>query len=106
MTIDERIEAGKREDADILDELIWGRDYYVRYVKLPYNIGGAITANEDCTYNIYINSRHYPDRQTRSFLHELVHAEGGHLDRWKELPDEIKEWEADNLTGKILWTAG
>jgi len=104
LTIEERIQAGRRGD-DVLYELICGWDYFVRYISLPYNIGGAVTTNEDGTYNIYLNSRHWPEQQQRSLMHELVHAEGGHLDYWKDLPEEVKEWEAENLQGKIGWLA-
>ena len=105
MTLQERIEAGMRQDADVVNELIYGRDYFVWYISLPYNIGGACTINYDGTYNIYINSRHPEERRARSLQHELNHCECGHLDQWRELPIEIKEYEADHMTNKVLWTA-
>ena len=105
MTLQERIEAGKRQESNVSNELIGGRDYFVRYISLPYHIGGACTENWDGTYNIYINSRHYPERQKKSFRHELNHCACGHLDYWQDLPDEVKEWEADHLFSKIMWTA-
>lgn len=80
-----------------MSDLVWGRDYFVRYIKLPYHIGGASTVNDDGTYNIYINSRLYADKQWDAFEHELIHCEAGHLDEFKDLPLEIKEWEAEHL---------
>jgi len=81
----------------MIRQLIWGIDYYVRYIPLPYHIGGASTANDDGTYNIYINSRLYADKQWEAFIHELIHCEAGHLDEFKELPHAVKEWEATHL---------
>lgn len=104
MTLQERIEAGKH-GTDVVNELIYGRDYFVWYIDLPYHIGGASTVNHDGTYNIYINSKHSPERRASSLHHEINHCECGHLDQWRELPIEIKEWEADHLPSKILWTA-
>ena len=107
MTIEERIQKGKARDRSIIHELVWNRDFFVRYIELPYSIGGASTMNDDGTFNIYINSRHYADRQWKSLWHEVIHCECGHLDYWKDLPEEVKEWEADHLTDlrKVLWSA-
>ena len=79
-------------------ELIWGIDYYVRYIDFKtYRVGGASTLNDDGTYNIYINSRLSVEKQWKAFLHELVHCEAGHLDEYKDLPLAVKEWEAEHL---------
>ncbi len=78
-------------------ELIWDIDYFVRYIPLPYHIGGASTVNEDGTYNIYINSRLFADKQWDAFQHELVHCEAGHLDSRRDIPIAVKEWEAEHL---------
>jgi len=77
--------------------LIWGIDYFVYYVPLPYNVGGGSALNPDGTYTIYVNSRHYATQQWAAFKHELVHCEAGHLDERKWLTNEQKEWEADHL---------
>lgn len=77
--------------------LIYDVDYFVRYISLPFHIGGASTMNIDGTYNIYLNSNHYAEQQWESFKHELVHCEAGHLDEYKDIPLEIKEWEANHL---------
>lgn len=52
---------------------IEGRDYFVRYVDLPDEIGGMVTPNEDYTFSVYLNARHTPEQQARSFKHELKH---------------------------------
>ena len=79
-------------------ELIWGVDYFVRYLDFKtYKVGGASTLNDDGTYNIYINSRLSVEKQWRAFIHELVHCEAGHLDEYKDLPLAVKEYEADHL---------
>ena len=105
MNMVERIEAGIRGEPGVVRELVWNRDYFVRYIELPYSIGGASTVNEDGTYNIYINSRHYADRQWKSLMHELIHCSCGHLDYWKDLPIEVKEWEADHLRTYVVMSA-
>jgi hypothetical protein len=76
--------------------MLWGVDYFVRYLPLPYHVGGATTLNNDGTYNIYLNSRHYADRQWKALLHELGHCVRGHLEDRRDIPDELKEWEADH----------
>ena len=106
MTMEERIRRGEIRDQSVVQELVWGRDYFVRYIPMPIHIHGCCTMNyEDYTYNIYINSRLFADQQWRAFLHELLHIECGHLDQWKDLPIEVKEWEADHLQSRIAWTA-
>jgi len=97
--LDDRIRNGYTPN-----ELVWDRDYFVRYIKLPRHIGGVCSANEDGTYNIYLNSMYY-DRRKTAFNHELAHCSLGHLDQWKELPDDIKEWEADHIGCKVIMTA-
>lgn len=52
---------------------IQDRDYFVRYVNLPNEIGGMVTPNEDCTFSIYLNARHTPEQQKESLKHELKH---------------------------------
>ena len=77
--------------------LTWGVDYFVRYLDFKtYRVGGAATLNDDGTYNIYINSRLSLAKQWDAFIHELVHCEAGHLDEYKDLPDAVKEWEAEH----------
>ena len=100
---------GRRSMADRIispriTPLIWGMDYYVRTIPLPARIAGASTVNPDGTYNIYLNSRLPIELQWKAFVHELIHCEAGHLDEWKDLPLEVKEWEADNLMPVISGT--
>lgn len=89
----------------MMQELICGIDYFVRYIPLPYHIGGASTVNDDGTYNIYLNSRLYADKQWKAFLHELTHCEAGHLDEFKDLPLEVKEWEASHLSPIVRYVS-
>ena len=78
-------------------ELIWDVDYFVRYLDFKtYKVGGAATANDDGTYNIYLNTRLSVEKQWEAFLHELVHCEAGHLDEYKDLPLAVKEYEASH----------
>lgn len=85
-------------------QLTWGVDYYVRAITLPRHVAGASTANPDGTYNIYLNELLPIEWQWRAFIHELIHCEAGHLDEWKDLPLEVKEWEADNLRPYVAGT--
>lgn len=91
MTLEDRIATPR------IAQLVWGIDYYVRAIELPRHVAGAATANPDGTYNIYLNELLPIEWQWRAFLHELIHCEAGHLDEWKDLPLEVKEWEADHL---------
>ena len=81
----------------MITELLWGRDYFVRAIELPRHVAGVSTASPDGTYNIYVNELLPIELQWEAFLHELLHCEAGHLDEWKDLPLEVKEWEANNL---------
>ena len=94
-TVKHSIQARRR--APKITPLLWGRDYFVRTIRLPDHIGGVSTANPDGTYNIYLNERLSIEVQWQAFAHELLHCEAGHLDEWAELPIEVKEWEADHL---------
>lgn len=91
MTQDQRIRSPR------ISRLLWDRDYFVRAIPLPVHIGGASTLNPDGTYNIYVNQILSIEMQWDAFVHELLHCEAGHHDEWKDLPNEVKEWEADNL---------
>jgi len=95
-------EYNKDPDAIPVRRLLWNVDYFVRYIPLPYHVGGASTANEDGTYNIYINSRLYATRQWEALLHEIAHCSCGHLDSRKDLPEEVKEWEADHAQNVLF----
>lgn len=88
---------GDRISSPRIAHLIWDLDYYVRAIPLPYHIGGASTINPDGTYNIYVNQILSIEMQWEAYIHELLHCEAGHHDEWKDLPLEIKEWEANNL---------
>ena len=96
VSIDERINHPR------ITELIWGRDYYVRMIPLPRNIAGVSSALPDGTYNIYVNERLSVELQWDAFLHELLHCEAGHFDEWKDLPIEVKEWEAEHLRPVVM----
>ena len=54
--------------------LIEGVDYFVRVVRLPHGIHGAISPNEDDTYNIYLNADDTPERQEKALDHEVRHV--------------------------------
>lgn len=54
--------------------LIEGVDYFVRVVRLPHGIHGAVSPNDDDTYNIYLNADDTPERQSRALDHEVNHV--------------------------------
>lgn len=96
------IRRDRKPDPRVVRRLIWNVDYFVRYIPLPYHIGGASVTNPDGTYSIYINSLLYADRQWEALLHEIAHCSCGHLDDRKDLPDEVKEWEADHVHVEVI----
>lgn len=101
------INQGKQGSKDrinhpMITELVWGRDYFVRTVELPSHIAGVSSVLPDGTYNIYLNAKLAIEIQWEAFLHELLHCEAGHFDEWKDLPIEIKEWEADHLRPAVV----
>lgn len=54
--------------------LIEGVDYFVRVVRLPHGIHGAVSPNDDDTYNIYLNADDTPERQEKALDHEVRHV--------------------------------
>ena len=92
----------ERKNNPIITELVGGRDYFVRAVVLPRHIAGVSSALADGTYNIYVNSSLAIEIQWEAFLHELIHCEAGHFDEWKDLPNEVKEWEATHLRPSLI----
>ena len=65
------------------------RDYFVRLVPLPEEVGGVVAPNEDGTYSIYINAGHSPERQRKSYRHEVRHITDG--DFYSDSPIEDVE---------------
>ena len=81
--------------------LVWGRDYFVRYIPMGMRIGGVSTSNHDGTYNIYINANLYATRQWDAFLHELAHCALGHFDERSYLTEAEMEEEAELYKGRV-----
>ena len=53
--------------------LIENCDYFIRIVKLPYGIRGAVRPNPDGTFSIYINSRNTSEQEIAAKIHEIEH---------------------------------
>lgn len=63
--------------------MIEGVDYFLRFVQFPNRANrGAVIPNDDGTYDIYINTRYYPEREwvRRVVDHEINHIVLGHFD--------------------------
>lgn len=65
---------------------------YVRYVLMPRCVDAVVTPNDDCTFDIYINSNLCIEKQKRALEHELAHIKMDHL--YNEDPVIINEREA------------
>jgi hypothetical protein len=50
-------------------------EYFVRMVKLPGDIAGAVRLSADGVANIYINDQLSPEARRRAFDHERRHIE-------------------------------
>lgn len=48
-------------------------------VDMPSRIGATVVPNEDGTYTVYINSRLSAEKQRESYMHELIHINGGDI---------------------------
>jgi len=71
-------------------------DYFLRFVTLPYALGGVTVLNDDGTYDVYINERICRDKQKNSFYHELAHIYLEHLVR-DNISEKVKEQEAEHF---------
>lgn len=71
-------------------------DCFIRFINMPYTIGGYVAPNEDGTFNIYINVNLSRKKQQAALLHELRHIMLDHL--WKDESVEVEEKEADSLS--------
>jgi len=50
---------------------IEGADYFVRQMPMPYGVHGAVSLNDDCTFNVYVNERDTHERQQEALDHEV-----------------------------------
>lgn len=76
-------------------DLLEGVDYFLRFVRFPNRANaGAVIPNDDGTYDIYINTRYWPDEAwvRRVVSHEINHILLGHFDA---LDKAIREIEAE-----------
>lgn len=56
------------------------RDIIVRYIPLPWSVGGFVSEDADGFYNIYINSRLSMGQQAQALKHELEHIANEDID--------------------------
>lgn len=54
-----------------MSKVIEGVDYFVRIITMPPEVHGAVSPNDDCTHNVYVNSRDSRERQKRAVEHEV-----------------------------------
>lgn len=52
---------------------IEGADFFVRIVRLPVGIRGALTLNEDGTYNLYLSDLLDYEQRIDTYTHEYWH---------------------------------
>lgn len=51
----------------------------IRMLELPGKVKGITVLDENCDYNVYINSAHAPDVQEKAAEHELRHIQMEHF---------------------------
>ena len=52
---------------------IEGADYFVRMLRLPDNVRGAVRLNSDGTFSVYLNPDYSREDQIDTYEHELWH---------------------------------
>ena len=67
-------------------------DVYIRFVPLPITVEGSVIPNDDCTFDVYINSNLCRKKQEAAIDHELNHIKKDHL--WDLRPVYLIEGEA------------
>lgn len=65
----------------------------IRLLPLPGKVKGITVLDENCDYNIYINSRHAPDVQKQAAEHELRHIQKEHFFICSSVADDEREAE-------------
>lgn len=75
--------------------IFFGYDVNVRYLPLPWHIGGGTVPTDDAGYDVYLNSRLGFEAQEHAFRHELAHILLGHFDVSCTLSRSEKEAAAD-----------
>ena len=74
--------------------MIEGVDYFLRFVRFPnYANRGAVIPNDDGTYDIYVNTRYYPDTDwvRRVVDHEIRHVILGHFEALDRGIEELEK---------------
>ncbi len=54
-------------------------DLNIQHVNMPCKIKAAVTANEDGSYTIFLNTRHSYETLRSAAVHELEHIKNGDL---------------------------
>lgn len=52
---------------------IEGADFYIRMVRLPYQIKGFIVPNDDGTFSMYLNDLLDFEQLLDAYIHEYLH---------------------------------
>lgn len=70
-----------------------GNNICIRYIPLPFHCGGFTIMDDECFYNMYINSLSSLDRQRKTIEHELKHIKKDHF--FLDIPTALKEKQAN-----------
>ena len=76
---------------------MWKPEYYVRLVKLPSSVEGAIMPNSDGSFDIYINSALPEIRREDVLRHELRHLTDDHFYR-----SELSVGQAESAASGVV----
>ena len=62
-----------------MSEVYFMEEIIIRMLPLPGKVKGITVLDENCDYNVYINSTHAPDIQRKAVEHELRHIQKEHF---------------------------
>lgn len=69
-----------------------GSNIFVRIISLPVSVRAVTLPNDDCTFDIYINSNLPQELQQKALEHELKHIRKNHF--YNDDPVWLNEKEA------------
>jgi len=68
-------------------------DIFIRLAPFPAPVKAVVTANDDGTYNVYVNEQLGDEERRLAVDHEIEHIKRGHL--FRETPVALDEAEAN-----------